>query len=164
MRSLFTIQLFFCRTSAFPASAHKARAMLAYPFSSALVLHPHFNRIMAPNLARVQANEGFRLACLWTYVTDLRHTNIRDMSCRQSSSLRVNVQCLGSQRPWDVPPDQSWTSPMPTLVSQITGLPDLSCNTLGPDSCCYSLRAVEVLITEQGDQMCWIQYKLSIGV
>lgn len=133
--------IIFSRTSAFPASARKIHATLAYLLSSAVVLHPlHFclwwTKSMAPKPGTC---EGSWLVCLWTYVTS------EAQAVEHVSTIDRNMFCWSLQNPLsqcamsgltETLRDQSWpfTLPTPLATDQgFTGCP------LGPARLSYFL-------------------------
>lgn len=85
-----------------------------------------WSRSMAPNPGTC---EGCWSVCLWTYVTSeaqaVEHVSTidRNMFCwSPQTPLSQCVPSLGSQKPRELPPDQSWTFTLPTPLATDQGL------------------------------------------
>lgn len=100
-----------------------------------------WSRSMAPNPGTC---EGCWPVCLWTYVTSeaqaMEHVSTidRNMFCWSPRPLWVSVPYLGSQKPWELPPDQSWPFTPPTPLATDQGLSGLILTPTGASSTTFS--------------------------
>lgn len=87
--------IIFSRTSAFPASARKIHATLAYLLSSAVVLHPLHFRLWWTRSKALKPGTCERCwpVCLWTYVTS------EAQAVEHVSTIDRNMFCWSLQTP-----------------------------------------------------------------